>query len=287
MLKYQRKKHSGYAEKRKTMMPQAKPYKDYYTAAQVKEKLGITDGQLYNYVRYEHLERIIPPGRKQGVYKREEVDQLARELQAFMIHRKAHPTQFTRLKTREEMEKCQEISQALFGVGREIIDGTMQILERNSETFYILKDGDQIVGYTGLVPLKPGIIDKVLEQTIPVVIPLEEIEVFERGKVVDIYLVVIGVKPGFGKEEKRSYGARLISGLMKVIESLGERGVIINTIAARSNMPEGLRLMKGVGFAEIEPLTPERRTFVIEVEKSGIHFIQHYKKALEESRTTT
>ncbi len=49
-------------------MPQRKPYKEYYTASEVKRKLGVTDGMLYNYVRYGHLERITPPGRKQGVY---------------------------------------------------------------------------------------------------------------------------------------------------------------------------------------------------------------------------
>lgn len=265
------------------MMPQTRPYKDYYTAAQVKEKLGITDGALYNYVRYEHLHRIVPPGRKQGVYRRDE----ARDLQSFMVNRKVHPTRFERLKTREEAEECYEISQALFGVGREIVDGTMQILERNPETFYVLKDGDQVVGYTGLIPLKPGNLHKLLDQTIPVTTPLEDIATYERGKSVDIFIVVIAVKPIFAKTEKRFYGARLISGLMRVIEGLGERGVLINVIAARSNMPEGIRLMKGIGFAEVKPLTPERRTFVINVKESGTPLIQAYQKALAESGMTT
>lgn len=42
--------------------------------------------------------------------------------------------------------------------------------------------------------------------------------------------------------------------------------------------------MQGIGFAEIEPLTPERRTFVIHVKESGASFILQYKKALEEAR---
>lgn len=64
---------------------------DFYTAARTKEILGITDGMLYNYVNNGTLERIIPPGKKQGVYRKNEVDQLARELQAFIIHRKTKP----------------------------------------------------------------------------------------------------------------------------------------------------------------------------------------------------
>ncbi len=267
-------------------MPQAKPYKEYYTAAQVKKKLGITDGQLYNYVRYEHLTRIIPPGRKQGVYKRDEVDQLARDLHSFMAHRKAQPTRFERLKTREEMEKCQEISQALFGVKRDIVD-LMKTVEKNPETYYVLKDEDEIIGYTALWPVKSEKLNDILAQTLPVQITPEDIEVFEPGKSIDLYLVVIGVKPVFNKQEKHFYGARLISGLIRVIENLGKRGIIIGTIAARSNMPEGIRLLRRMGFTEIKPLTPERRTFVINIKESGIPFIQEYQKALEESGVTT
>ncbi len=62
-----------------------KESKDYYTAAQVKELLGITDGMLYTYVDNGALDRIIPPGKKQGVYRRSQVDQLARDLKVFIV----------------------------------------------------------------------------------------------------------------------------------------------------------------------------------------------------------
>src|SRR5579875_3446848 len=65
-------------------MPRRQAFKEYYTAGEVRKKLGITDGQLYNYVRYGHLQRIMPPGRKQGVYRRDEVDKFALELKAFL-----------------------------------------------------------------------------------------------------------------------------------------------------------------------------------------------------------
>jgi hypothetical protein len=45
-------------------------------------------------------------------------------------------------------------------------------------------------------------------------------------------------------------------------------------------MPDGIRLMKGIGFAEIEPLTPERRTFVIHMKESGIPFVMKYKEKI-------
>lgn len=259
--------------------------KEYYTAAQTKQILGITDGMLYNYIDNGALERIIPPGKKQGVYKRSEVDQLARELQSFIIHRKTKPTEFMKVTTREEMIECQEISQALFGVGRATVDDRMKLLEKNPITYHLLRDKDQIIGYAAMMPLKPGKLEKVLKQTIPVSIDPEDIEDFEEGSTIDLYLHAIGVRPGFTTAEKHTYGARLVAGVITQIIELGEQGITIGTIAARSNMPDGVRLMKHAGFTEVEPLTPERRTFVIEVGESGIPFAKHYKKALKQWQT--
>jgi hypothetical protein len=49
-------------------------------------------------------------------------------------------------------------------------------------------------------------------------------------------------------------------------------------------MLDGVRLVRHIGFTEIIPFTPERRTFVINVEKSSILFILQYKRNLEESK---
>lgn len=259
--------------------------KNYYTVAEAKKILGITNEMLYNYVENGALERIVPPGKKQGVYNRSQVDQLARELQSFMMHKKRKPTQFKRVETREEMTETQEISQALFGVGKDLVDERMKILKRNPYTYYMIKDEDQTIGYTAIWPLKPQKLNNLLSQRIPVKVSPEDIATFDEKEPIDIYLDVIGIKPGFTLAEKHSYGARLVAGLIGVIIEWGRRGVTINTIAARSNMPDGIRLLRKLGFTEVSPLTPERRSFIIEVEKAAMPFIQQYKEALAESKT--
>lgn len=260
--------------------------RDYYTAGETKTILGITNGQLYNYSDNGTLERVYPPGKKQAVYKKSQVDQLARDLNVFIAARKRKPTQFKQVETKEEMIECQEISQALFGVGRNTVDDRMKILRKNPETYHLLKDEDQIIGYVAIMPLKTEILENVLQQTLPVQIAPEDIEDFKESKTIDLYLHAIGVRPGFQAAEKHTYGARLVTGMMDIIIRWGKKGITINTIAARSNMPDGIRLMKHMGFTEIEPLTPERRTFVIDVKSSGIPFIVQYKKALEEANAS-
>ncbi len=191
---------------------------------------------------------------------------------------------FVRVTNREEMTECMEISQSLFGVGRETVDERMKILEKNPDSYHMLKYADEIIGYVAVMPLQVGQLKKVLRQTIPVKIDVEDIESLEGGKTIDLYLHAIGVKPGFTTSEKHLFGARLIAGLMDMVIGWGNLGISITTIAARSNMPDGIRLMKHAGFTEVEPLTPERRTFVINVKESGLPFILQYKKALKEAQ---
>lgn len=269
-------------------MPQMKTNNQYYTATQVKEVLGVTHGMLYQYIRNGHLHPVIPPGKKQGVYPKKEVDKLALELQTFFMLREKQSTNFVRVTSREEMGKCLDISQELFGIGREILDECMEMIERNPYICYALKTTDQAtIGYTGITPLKPGKLDGVLTQALPVRVPPEDMEVFEAGKHLDIYIGVMAIRPGFTNAEKHTYGSRLISGLAEVIIELGRKGIIIGTVAARSAKADGIRLLKHAGFTEVPRATPERRTFIINVQESGMPFMEQYKKALKESGMVT
>ena len=254
----------------------------YYTAKKAQEVLDMTYSGLKYQVSIGNVKYEIQKVRRQSYYKAKDVEQVSRDLKSFSVHRRNKSVQFITVTSKEDIEKCMEISRKLFGSERGDIEKHMKIIKKNPETYFMLKDEDQAIGYTAIWPVKPEKINNLLAQTIPVKISPDDIETFEEGKNLDIYLNVIGVIPGFSKEEKRFYGSRLISGLAKNLISLGERGIHIGTIAARSNMPDGIRIMKGIGFTEIEPITPERRTFVINIKESGIPFVLDYKKALKE-----
>jgi hypothetical protein len=255
----------------------------YYSAQKAEEVLDMTYSGLRYQVTVGNIDAKTPKGRRQLYYRAADVEQVARDMKAFSLHRKNKPTQFVKVQTLEEMEECMEISKALFGAERGDVAKHMGIIAKNPETYYMIKDEDQVIGYTAIWPVKPNKLNDLLAQTIPIKISPNDIEIFERGKPIALYINVIGIKPSFSPDEKRSYGARLVSGLIDVITSLGKRGVPIEIIGARSNMPDGIRLMKGIGFTEIEPFTPERRTFIIRIKESGIPFVLQYKKALHEA----
>src|SRR5215472_17010697 len=89
-------------------MPQNRPTMSYLTAGEVKKLLGITDGMLYNFIDNGALTRVIPPGRKQGVYHRSQVEQLARDLQVFISTRDEETTTFEKA-TKEDVPVLMEI----------------------------------------------------------------------------------------------------------------------------------------------------------------------------------
>jgi hypothetical protein len=257
----------------------------YYSAQKAEEVLGMTYSALRNQVIAGNISAKTPRGRRQLHYRAKDVDQLAREINIYTVQRQHKPSEFKRVETRKEMEKCQEISQAIFNMGPETVDDRMQIIAKNPNTYFMLTNEGQIVGYAAIIPLKLGKLNKVLGETIPVDIPIEYISDFKQEKEIDLYFRVIAIRPGLTIGEKRLYASRLIAELINVIIDFGRKGIKIKTAAARSNTPDGIRLLRGIGFTEIKPLTPDRRTFIINIKESGIPFILQYKEALQEAET--
>jgi hypothetical protein len=264
-------------------MPRKQPPKDYYTATQVKQMLDISDGMLHTYVQKGKLHRVVPEGRAQGFYPRKEVDKLANELKAFFAPEK--PSSIFMKATKEDMPECVALSSAIFG-GLNIIPLEKRIawLEKNPDIDYVLRSDGQMMGYATFVPLKPEKIEKLLkEEEFSKNMTPDEIGTFEPGKPLHVYIMAMGIRPGISRDEKRHYGSRLITGTMEAIIELGKKGVIIDTFVARSDTPDGINLLRHIGFTEIPSTIPGTRNFIIEVEKSGIPAIMQYKRALQES----
>jgi predicted DNA-binding transcriptional regulator AlpA len=257
----------------------------YYTAAQVKAILGITDSTLYTYVNRGELQRIVPPHRKQGVYLRSEVDEMAREMAAFFAT-KVTTSSIFRKATKEDMPAGVALSAAIFG-GVNIIPLERRIdwLEKNPDIDYIVSHEEEQMGYASIAPLKQEILDPLLRDEIFARdLTADQIEAFTPGKPLHLYVMAMGVRPRLSKLEKRTYASRLIKGVTRVIIEMGRKGITFETIIARSETPDGIHILRHLGFTEVPSEVPGTRNFIIEVEKSGIPAILEYKRALAEWR---
>jgi hypothetical protein len=257
----------------------------YYTPKEARDILGMTHSALLNQVAAGNLQRIIPPGRRQGVYLKEEVDRLKREMDTWLLSRQATNIELAKFvkATVEDMPEAVALSAAIFG-GLNIIplEKRVEWLKKNPDIDYLLKQEGQVVGYLSLVPLRPETIDDLLNQRrFAKELSADDILIYEPGVPVDIYGMAIGVKPGVSTSQKRDWGASLIMGAMQVIKSLGERGIEIRSIKAHSTKPDGIRLMRHIGFTEVVANAPGMHDFLIDVEESGIPFLMEYKEALK------
>jgi hypothetical protein len=259
-------------------MPQTKAFRDYYTAGEVKKLLGITDGQLYNYVRYGHLERVMPPGRKQGVYRKEEVDKFALEMSAFLGSREeTKHAVFTKV-TRNDVDATLEATREIFKTNpsRAI---RLSWVEKNPDVSYQLCLNGSVIGVATLLPVSTEWIEKILTDEVwSEDTPASEVEVYELGKRYHLYAMGVGVLPVFNKWEKRLYGSKLVRGLGEAIIDLGKRGIEIATITARSHTYDGIHLLRHIGFKQIPSVTKETN-FMVDLMESNIPVAQQYRAA--------
>jgi hypothetical protein len=257
----------------------------YYSAKEAREILGMTHSALLNQVTAGNLQRVIPPGRRQGVYLREEVDQLKREIDSWLISRRATKkakTQFVKA-TPEDMPEAIGLADAVFGSFNTIpLETRVTWLRKNPDIDYLLKQEGLVVGYLSLVPLSPDSIEDLLTQRrFAKDLTPDDILPYEPGVPIDLYGMAIGVRPGVSLSQKHEWGMALILGARSVLLDLARRGIVIRSIRAHSSKPDGIRLMRHIGFTETVATVPGLHDFLVDVERSGIPFLVEYKEELE------
>jgi hypothetical protein len=256
----------------------------FYSAKEAQEKLGMTYSALRHQVLMGNLKSITPPGRKQSVYLKDEVDKLARELRIFLTNRDTETSTFSRA-SKEDMPEIVDISKAIFyTAGNDVTPAEIRIswLEKNPYTFFVVKYENKVVAYASLLPLSPQMIEKLLDDKIsPDDITPDDVEDFNSPKHTHLYIMSMGVTPGIDKLEKRTYGSKLISGMLDTFIGLGKQGIIIDSLTARSRLPDGIRLLRHMGFPEVAKSHPGKRSFAMKVSESSTPVIQEYKDALK------
>lgn len=190
--------------------------------------------------------------------------------------------------TQEEIPSCVELSRETFPELRQgiaSIETRLAWIRKNPDIFYVVKNQDQVLGYTAILPMALEKIQKILQnkEFMKDVKP-EEVEEFKPGKPLHIYIMTMVTKPDVSKIEKRSYGRRLVGGMIATIIALVNKGINIKTLYARSETEDGIRLLRNIGFTQI-PSETEMLNFMLEMNKSGIEKLERYEQALVRRQT--
>ncbi len=252
----------------------------YYSGRDVQKKLGVTEPALRNLVNQKKLRKIIPPGRKNGVYLREEVDTYAEKWLAFLTAQEPPKTTF-QIATIEDMKAVYELSKR--AIGRTMDDEVRRGWYRaNPENCSIVKHGDKIVAFFHLLPIKHETLMNFMDGKVRGWdIKEEDVEPFQTGKTLEC-LAIIASEPDVDETTRMHYVRVLLRGLTREFRSLGERGVTISKIYATSSTPTGIAMSIHAGMKEYGERLGKRTKFFMDIATSSSFLASSYKEGFEE-----
>jgi hypothetical protein len=276
-------------------MPRYQPPKGYYTSTEVKKILNISGAMIANYVEKGKIKHVVPPGRIHGYYLKKDVENLATELETFFrLEEETEISDFA-IATPAEIPACIHLNKELFTNTLNSTDDTTLYekwaswMKKNPEIIYVLKRDEEIIGIAITLPVKPNSekLKTALRSDISMLqgdidISAEDIEAYQAGNHIQLYIAGIGIKPSLNKDSRRKYGARLITSFTDRIINLGKRGIVVEKAIAVGATRSGIKLLQHFGFNEVIFSRSDTRLFILNMEESGAPMAQAYREALKE-----
>jgi hypothetical protein len=261
----------------------AKLNERYYSGREVQRILGITEPALRNLVNQKKLRKIIPPGRKTGVYLKEEIDTYAEKWLAFLAAEEPPKTVFE-LGKLEDMEAVYKLAQRAISPTTMSAEQRKDWLEKNPESCYVVKHGDKIVAFFHLLPLEHECLINFMTGKIRAwEIDKEKVEKFEPGRPTEC-LLIIASEPDVDETTRKHYVRVLLRGIKRRLGELGKQDIIITKVYATSQTPTGIAMALHVGMETYGPQLGKRLTFVLDFEKSKSFLLDDYKAELKKHR---
>ncbi|MGB8343268.1 MAG: hypothetical protein WCD86_00185 [Ktedonobacteraceae bacterium] len=257
----------------------------YYTGREVQRLLGITEPSLRNLVNQKKLRKVIPPGRKTGLYLKTDVDTFSAKWEAFLMAKELPKITF-RIARSEDLEIEEDLDTRAIGS-----PGVSAKIKRtwhalNSESDYHVYYTNKLVAYLWLVPIREDIMEPFLRGEIHWndIQPEKDIVKYEVGKPVQLYILGVASEPDVNEETRMHYMLVLLRGTGEELKKLGRKGVIITKVYARSQTPTGIAMAMHVGMKEYEPMPRTRKLvrFVLDIETSDSYLVRMYKEGLAE-----
>lgn len=280
-------------------MPRLKPAQGYITAKEATGMLNISDATLSQYVKNGWLKRYGPPERKHKFYKLSEVEALIASRNVFGEYQEKLPASFFTA-TSEDIPAIADIDERTFNASKKekaepreayiqwIGEIYLKWLQKNPETFFVLRNtSNKVVSFASLVPIKKQTLDRFIKGEIKMgEIPLDDIELFEPGKPIHLYVIALCVDPAYKTSVKVAYGYQMLEKLFAFLLDLARRGVEIETITARNekDKPDGKNLLQKMGIPQLRSPIPDMYLFSVRVAEAGHPKLVQYSDTLAERK---
>ena len=268
-------------------MPRKQPPEGYITAGEAARMLQVTDAMLTKYVRQGRLRRYGPEERKHKFYKLSEVRAIVDADRAFFEAGKETAAETTdamlALATSEDEEGIHQLATRLFGRAAGP-DQRRAWLAKEPRGHYVVKRRDgKIVSSLYLLPIKHERLLAYMRDEIRARdLTADDIEPYTPGEVRECIIGSIASDPDIDQDTGANYVAVLLRGVRADLERLGREGIVISSVYAWSETPEGIAMCLHLGMLQWAPPQNGRMTFYLDIASSEAFVLQGYKRGFAE-----
>lgn len=247
----------------------------YYTASEAQAKLGLSKAMFHRKVNQGFIPKITPPGKKQSLYPKRDIDALARAMNMIFEH---HDRIVFSKSTPADQEEEMLIGVRCFG--QEFITSLPERIafQQKSEcTFWSLKVDGRVVGYVSMFRFPPTFLDDLLTgRKIEREITVKEVLSFTRLEPFDIYIDVMAVDPTLSPHLRHLYAGIIVTRLADILLDLKANGYFIGTVYTVSATKEGDTLVRKAGFHRMtdKSIAPGRIAYEFSLNEEGIQRLQ-------------
>lgn len=281
------------SENPKTPLGQIK--ENYYTAKEAYVRLGLSRDAFNSMVRRnpdDFGKKILWRGH--GYYSKDRIDNKKQEIEALLISDTRVNLKF-RAAREEDLEQEDHMAYLNFGSGSlspERKKSRRQYLAANPYSTFHLYDGNQLVAFLNLIPMKHESITKFREGVRGWTFPIDQIEQFESGHRLECIIIDMATITNAPPEKRNRFGGYLLHHMALNLIELGKQGVDIKTIDACGGTLEGKKILQKAGFeftgtfkipAINKPeVLVDRDMYHLDIDSTNSPLFNRYKQAVQQ-----
>ena len=249
----------------------------YYTASEAQSKLGLSKAMFFRKVNQGLIPKVVPPGMKQGVYPKRDIDALAISMN--MVFEQYDKIVFSRSTPADQIE---EMNIGIRCFGRDFITPLPERIsfqQKSDFTFHSLKVNGHVLGYISVFHFPEDFLDDLLiGRKIERDITLKEVLPFVRLESFCVYIDVAAMDPTLPAHLRHLYAGIMASRFIDLLLNLLANGYQITRIYTVTSTVEGDNLVRKLGFQCIEgkSIAAGRTAYEYVLDQTGIQHLRMF-----------
>lgn len=272
----------------------------FYNGKEAAQRLGLPVGTFYHQVKTGRIEKVIPPGSKEGYYSKKAIDKLAQARELFVLLNSVEPITFERAVSEEDIKGIYDLTVAIYGIGgTPSYEERLKIWLKNPYVYYVVKQENIVVGYISLIWFTDNALQHLMGPTpklarssaagngIYSVTGAENVRPFIAGQPIDSLFISLAVRPGMTNTEQRNYSFKLLRDTLSVLETFALQGMIVKKLYATSERSDGIRLARKLGMKETKYEGENVLRYELDLETTTSKLLLPYQEVLRQVQSQT